>query len=128
MASISKKKRDKILQLLKNAGGNIAKTCEGAEIDRSTFYRWRKKDEEFNELVQEILDACTDNVESALYKNALEGNVTAQIFYLKNKRPEVFQDRRQLEVKEMENFTFDPTLATTAKTKRESIIRAATGD
>ena len=34
-----------------------------------------------------------DMVENALFKSAISGNVTAMIFYLKNRAPERYKDR-----------------------------------
>ena len=34
-------------------------------------------------------------VENALFKNAIEGNTTAQIFWLKNRRPDKWRDKRE---------------------------------
>ena len=39
-----------------------------------------------------------DNVKTALYKTALEGNVTAQIFFLKNKAKEEFGEEQNINV------------------------------
>ena len=36
-------------------------------------------------------------VTNALYQSAIEGNTTAQIFYLKNRDPESWSDRQQLD-------------------------------
>jgi hypothetical protein len=36
-------------------------------------------------------------VESALFQNAMSGNVTAQIFWLKNRKPERWNDKREIE-------------------------------
>ena len=35
------------------------------------------------------------HVSNALYQNAMDGNVTAQIFYLKNRAPDEWKDRRE---------------------------------
>ena len=46
-------------------------------------------------------------VENALYKAAINGNVTAMIFFLKNRRPDKWRDRKEaneieLQAKELE--------------------------
>ncbi len=41
------------------------------------------KEEWFKNSIDDIREISVDNVESALYKSAIEGNTTAQIFYLK---------------------------------------------
>lgn len=57
--------------------------CAACKIHRSTIYEWMEKSPEFNEGLNLIRDSKTDNVEAALYKNALEGNTIAQMFYLR---------------------------------------------
>ncbi len=39
-----------------------------------------------------------DRVQSALYKSAVGGNVTAMIFWLKNRQPKEWRDRREIEM------------------------------
>lgn len=80
----AKRKRDVIL-ILENTGGNVAEACKAVNIHRSAFYRWKEKDPKFAAAVENATEKVKDNVESALYKNALEGNVAAQIFYLKTR-------------------------------------------
>jgi hypothetical protein len=42
-------------------------------------------------------EASDDRVEESLYRNALAGNTTAQIFWLKNRRPDRWRDVQQLQ-------------------------------
>ncbi len=78
-------KRDQVLALLKASGGHVQNTCEAAGIRRSTFYNWVKQYPEFGEMVTEIVEGAIDNVEAAVYRDALSGNVTAQMYYLNNR-------------------------------------------
>lgn len=77
--------KEKFLETLAENGGHVSATCEKHRIARWTYYRWCKEDEEFGLKAQEIAEGILDNVESSIYKSALEGNVTAQIFILKTK-------------------------------------------
>lgn len=81
----TKKFREEFLRLLESNQGNIKATIEstGNQISRQTVYSWRDKHEEFRERLEAIKEGWLDNVESALYRGALEGNTTAQIFILK---------------------------------------------
>lgn len=67
-------------------------------ISETTFYKWKAENAEFAKLLKEDKDYCDDMVENALYKSALEGNTTAQIFYLKNRRRSDWRDKQELEV------------------------------
>jgi hypothetical protein len=44
-----------------------------------------------------LIRASDDRVEESLYRNALGGNTTAQIFWLKNRRPDRWRDVQQLQ-------------------------------
>ena len=68
-------------------------------IDRTTLYRWKKKDCNILNALKRNKDIVDFEVENALLKNAMEGNVTAQIFWLKN--------RKQLEWREKIEYSTD---------------------
>ena len=48
--------------------------------------------EELREALKRGREASDDRVEESLYRNALAGNTTAQIFWLKNRRPDRWRD------------------------------------
>lgn len=72
--------------------------AENMHIDRSTLYDWLNKYPDFADLIKEDKDYADTQVENALYKAALEGNTTAQIFWLKNRRRKEWKDKQELEV------------------------------
>ena len=43
------------------------------------------------------LEVVDYEVENALLKNALDGNITAQIFWLKNRKPKQWKDKVNIE-------------------------------
>jgi hypothetical protein len=75
--------KKKFIQVLKACAGNITAACDACNICRDTIYSWQKENPSFKKEMDDIREVIIDNVESALYKNALEGNVVAQIFFLK---------------------------------------------
>lgn len=64
-----------------------------------TIADWIKKDPRINKLIKSAQELCASHrlrvVEDALYKNAQAGNVTAQIFFLKNQDPSNWKDRTE---------------------------------
>lgn len=72
--------------------------AENMQIDRSTFYDWCNKYTDFADLLKEDKDYADTQVENALYKQALDGNVTAAIFWLKNRRRNNWKDKQDVEV------------------------------
>ena len=70
----------------------IAKRLNIAE---GTFYEWRNKYPEIAELYKFTVELVDDSVESALLASAInKGNVQAQMFWLKNRRPETWRETR----------------------------------
>lgn len=86
------KKIEVVLESIKN-GTSIEKACNGAGIYRSTFYDWLRDSKENKDRYDQLIDSRTLIVEDALFNNALKGNITAQIFWLKNRAPDRWQDR-----------------------------------
>ena len=80
------------------AGLSNEKIAKNIGVNISTFYAWQKKHEEFSEVLKKSKEVADFEVENALYKSALEGNTTAQIFWLKNRMPDKWRDKQDLEV------------------------------
>lgn len=76
-------------------------------VGKDAFYTYIKKYPEFSEALKKGREVVDYEVENALYKAAINGNVTAMIFYLKNRRPNYWKDRKEaqeieLQTKELE--------------------------
>ena len=67
-------------------------------IRPSTFYDWKNKHSEFSEALKRSKEVADYEVESALFKKAKMGDTTAQIFWLKNRRPEKWRDKTDMTV------------------------------
>ena len=66
-------------------------------IVTSTFYEWKKKYPKFSEVLKKNKEVVDLEVENALLKSALSGNITAQIFWLKNRRKQQWRDKVEVE-------------------------------
>ena len=64
-------------------------------ITTTTLYEWKKKYADFADVLKRTKEVVDREVENALYKAACEGNITAQIFWLKNRRPNDWRDKRE---------------------------------
>lgn len=62
-------------------------------ISTSTLYDWKKKHLEISEALKKGKEIVDFEVENALLNEALNGNVTAQIFWLKNRRVDKWRDK-----------------------------------
>ena len=87
-----------LLQGWARDGLTDAQIAENMGIGISTFYEWKNKFAEFAEVLKRTKEVVDREVENALYKAACEGNITAQIFWLKNRRPYYWRDKRETEL------------------------------
>ncbi len=69
----------------------VESACNRAGVGRSTYYDWRKNDEEFKKMADKALSfgngLINDMAESGIIKNIQNGSNTAMIFWLKNHHP-----------------------------------------
>lgn len=68
----------------------IARSCG---ITSSTLYDWKNRFPEISEALKKGKEVVDYQVENALLKKALTGDTTAQIFWLKNRRPDKWRDK-----------------------------------
>lgn len=66
-------------------------------IGRTTLYEWEQKEPNIANVLKRSREIVDFEVENALYKSAMSGNVTAQIFWLKNRRKEQWRDKVEYE-------------------------------
>lgn len=71
--------------------------AEKLRINPDTLYQYQKKYPEFSETLKRGKEIVDYEVENALLKNALEGNTTAQIYWLNNRKPNQWKNKRSEE-------------------------------
>ena len=64
-------------------------------ISKTTFYKFKDEHSELSELLKKGKEVVDYQVENALLKNALEGNVTAQIYWLNNRKQKQWKNKRE---------------------------------
>lgn len=64
-------------------------------IDVTTLREWRKKEPTISATLKKGKEVVDFEVENALLKNALSGNVTAQIFWLKNRKKDRWREKQE---------------------------------
>ena len=67
-------------------------------ISKVTFYKYKESCSELNELLKKSKAVVDYEVENALYKSAINGNVSAMIFWLKNRRPDKWKKKEPAEI------------------------------
>lgn len=66
-------------------------------IGERTLYEWKEKYPQISQSLKKGKEVVDYQVENALLFSALEGNTTAQIFWLKNRRPDKWRDKQKEE-------------------------------
>ena len=56
---------------------SVLAASEAAGVDRTTIFRWRQVDQEFDRLYRAAREDGTDAVKDVVYEQALAGNLTA---------------------------------------------------
>jgi hypothetical protein len=81
-------------QIEKHAGlgFNMEQIATVIGLKSSTFYRKQSLFREIEERIKKGRLSAIGHVSNALFDSAINGNITAQIFYLKNRAPEMYQD------------------------------------
>lgn len=81
--------------------------AEKIGVAPKTFYDWLKRYSNLCNSLKENKDVVDRKVENALLKNALNGNVTAQIFWLKNRKPNEWREKREAEANEAQSSSMN---------------------
>jgi len=79
-------------------GADIAGAAHLISVSKATLDRYMEKRPAEKARADDARKIADDRVQSALYKSAVAGNVTAMIFWLKNRQPKEWRDRREIEM------------------------------
>lgn len=103
------KSKTQILELLKTTP-IVQVACQKSGVSRATYYRWRDKDKKFKEqsdsALKEGIAFINDLAESQLLSSIKEKNMTAIIFWLKNRHPGY--DTTKFQITSPESVKDDP--------------------
>lgn len=72
--------------------------CKNMGICVKTLYNWKKTSLQILQALKKGKEIVDFEVENALLKSALEGNTTAQIFWLKNRKPDKWREKQEVSV------------------------------
>ena len=101
-------KKKLVLKELEKAHGVVTQACQKAQVSRAQFYRWKDADDKFRKECDDIQEAAVDYVESQLFKQIEEGNITGQIFYLKTKgKHRGYIEKTQIQQETTGSISFD---------------------
>jgi ACT domain-containing protein len=75
--------QDRFIEAYRASLFNISQACTVVGIGRSTYYRWRDSDEDFEEKLDAVKEEKIDFAESALFEKIKKGDTISIIFFLK---------------------------------------------
>ncbi len=90
---LTQERRDQVLVALR-AGADMGLAARAVGVSRRGLYALRARDPEFKEAVDEARSFADAIIIKRLFDKAREGDTTAMIFWLKNRRPSEWRDRR----------------------------------
>lgn len=100
--------KQKLLNALEECHGVVTTACKKAGLSRAAYYKIWNADEKFRQQCEEIQESAIDFVESALFKQIKDGNITGQIFYLKTKgKNRGYIEKTQIQQETTGSITFD---------------------
>jgi hypothetical protein len=86
---LTPKRREVFLSMLA-ASRTVEEAARAVGVNRITAYNWRKRDPDFKREWEEAVDVSVDKVEAGLIRAAEDGDITASIFLLRNRKPETY--------------------------------------
>lgn len=84
----------------KRSGLSDEQMAKNMDISRRTYYNWQAKFPEIKKVTTLGHEHANFMVENALFKKAINGNVTAMIFWLKNNMRERYSDTQRSELED----------------------------
>ncbi len=80
-------------------------------INVKTLYDWKNKQSKICNALKRNREIVDFEVENALLKNAINGNVTAQIFWLKNRKKNEWREKVEVQANTQELSNVEKLLA-----------------
>ena len=102
-------KNEKIVEVFRKKACNVSATCIALNIDRKTFYDWKKKSPELSAMLDDACESLIDNAETMLLSKINDGDLTAIIFFLKTKgKKRGYIDGREIDANVTTDIDFKP--------------------
>jgi hypothetical protein len=69
------------------------------DVTPETIHDWMGAHPEFSRAINRAKLRADMKVSHALYQQAISGNVQAQIFWLKNRQPQIWRDKQEIDLR-----------------------------
>lgn len=91
------KKAEEFLVAYERSACNVSVACKAIDIERCTFYDWKKKYPKFRKAVEDIEQGIIDMAESQLAINIRNGKETSLFFFLCNRAKARWKNIQQIQ-------------------------------
>ena len=98
LIELTPEKIQEIAELFTKRACNVGSTCKAIGISRTTWYNWKEATPEFEAAIKDAQEDLIELAESKLFQNIMEGKETSLIFFLKNKKPQDWHDRKEIDM------------------------------
>lgn len=88
-------------------------------INTKTLYDWKNKESKICNALKRNREIADYEVENALYQNAINGNVTAQIFWLKNRKKNQWREKVDIENTNTKNGVMEDLVEALKNVKKD---------
>lgn len=110
-----------LVQGWKMDGLSDADIAKNMGITETTLYDWKKRFPEFSKALKMSSDIADRIIENALFQKAKSGNLGAMIFWLKNRKPDVWRETKASEEeKELTRLQAEKLKAEIERLKQQS--------
>lgn len=90
---------ENVIALIQKHHGNLTTVARAFNIARSTLYIYIDNNPEIKKVLEDARESMVDNVESVLYKKALEGNTVEMLFFLKTQgRSRGYNEKQEITI------------------------------
>lgn len=97
-------KKREFIELYRQTRGHISDCARAIGVTRQTYYDWLESDKGFAIAVAEAEAETNDDMKKALIDKAGDGDMTAIIFWLKNRHPDFKQVRETTVAVQVNNY------------------------
>lgn len=98
MANKIQQTKKALIEAMQKSLGNVTQSCKLVGVNRSTYYDYYNKDEDFARACDDCENIALDFVESQLHQQIKDGVPSSTIFYLKTKgKKRGYVERKEIE-------------------------------
>lgn len=81
-------------------GLTVSEVAKVMDVSVSTLYKWGDEFPDFSEAIKLGREVCDSRIEQTLYERAAAGETGPMVFWLKNRKPNTWRDKKDVVVED----------------------------